>query len=358
MDNGLHIDSLGPATISRWLEFLDIFVAGKTTNTAFVRGQYNALKLLEPLIIGSATGASEMPLPALRFTSSSTNAAARVAFSKYDPRVRVLFNNGGSALGAGTFQPTGEMDFTSWPPAPSQMTRLYLNSGGVLTAKSSTSSSAIFKPDPSLRASTDLPTGNPWSAQPPYVWQPVLGNDGVGFVTAPFAHQTTIVGPSSLDLYLKSSALDTDLQATITEVRPNGNEVYVATGVLRASYRALALTSTTLNPVHVYLTSAQKNLPTGSYSLVRLGLEPIAHVFPAGTRLRVVITAPGGDKAAWTYATFATLGAVTDTIGLGGSTASSFVFNVVQNSFVLPEAACGALRGEPCRTYAAAGNGG
>ena len=29
MMNGTHTDSLGPDTISRWLEFLDIYVAGR-----------------------------------------------------------------------------------------------------------------------------------------------------------------------------------------------------------------------------------------------------------------------------------------------------------------------------------------
>ena len=29
MLNGTHIDSLGPDTLSRWLEFLDIYVAGQ-----------------------------------------------------------------------------------------------------------------------------------------------------------------------------------------------------------------------------------------------------------------------------------------------------------------------------------------
>ena len=48
-----------------------------------------------------------------------------------------------------------------------------------------------------------------------------------------------IAGPSSLDLYLKSSARDTDLQVTLSEVRPDGKETYVQNGWLRASHRKL-----------------------------------------------------------------------------------------------------------------------
>ncbi len=63
-----------------------------------------------------------------------------------------------------------------------------------------------------------------------------------------------------------------------------------------------------------------------------------------------MISAPGGDRPAWAFATPATHGSVTDTLSLGGAMASSLAVNVV--SGVNPTAAmpaCGALRGEPCR---------
>ncbi len=62
--------------------------------------------------------------------------------------------------------------------------------------------------------------------------------------------------------------------------------------------------------------------------------------------------------ASWAFSTYATGGSVTDTISLGGGSASSLVVDEVPNATILPEAACGALRGEPCRTYVAAANGG
>ncbi len=357
-DNGLHIDSMGPDTITRWLEFLDLYVAGWTTNSSKVAAQYATLKGLEPLLLGSSTGTSVMPLPALRFTTITSLAKAKAAFVANDPRVRVLYNNGGSALGAGTLEPTGEQSFSSWPPTTGTIQRLYLGSGGTLNASAGSATSTSFNPDPSARPATDLPSGNPWNAQPPYAWEPVTGTNGVGFVTPAFSSQTTIDGPASLDLYLKSTALDTDLEATITEVRPNGQEMFVATGELRASDRYLSSSSTVLHPVPSYLANKQSSLPAGSYSLVRIPLDPIAHVFPAGTRLRVVISAPGGDHASWTFATPSTGGTVVDTISLGGAQSSSLVVEQVANPTVLPVAACGALRGEPCRTYVTAGNGG
>src|SRR3712207_8428059 len=64
-----------------------------------------------------------------------------------------------------------------------------------------------------------------------------------------------IAGPSSLDVYLKSSARDTDLQATISEVRPDGAETYVQNGWLRASHRK-DRKSTRLNSSHANISYA------------------------------------------------------------------------------------------------------
>jgi hypothetical protein len=92
---------------------------------------------------------------------------------------------------------------------------------------------------------------------------------------------------------------------------------------------------------------------------VRIPVDPIAHTFRAGTRLRIVISAPGGDRPSWTFDTPATHGAVVDTVALGGPHGSSLVVNEVGGvvpSSALP--ACGALRGEPCRAYAPLGNQG
>ncbi len=79
------------------------------------------------------------------------------------------------------------------------------------------------------------------------------GSDGLGFVSAPLTHDLVVVGPASLDLWVKSTAADTDLQATVSEVRPDGKELFVQTGELRASDRALdASASTATHPVPTY----------------------------------------------------------------------------------------------------------
>jgi hypothetical protein len=353
MLNGTHIDSLGPDTLSRWLEFLDIYVAGQ------VPTQNPYLNLLAPEVYAEATGgAKSMTPPPVRFTTDTSVSQAKSDYAAQDPRVRVLFDNGGGALGPGALQPTFEADYAQWPPRGT-VTRYYLGSKGTLNSAKGPATATSFRPDPSVRPATDLAaSANAWAPQPPYNWTTVPAANGVAFETPAFASPTTIVGPASLDLWLKSSAASTDLQVTVTEVRPGDTqEEYVTSGFLRSSNRTLSSSSTVLDPVPTYLKSDRHNLPAGSYTLVRIPIDPIAHAFRAGTRLRIVISAPGGDRPEWAFATPATHGSVTDTLSLGGATASSLAVNVVNG--VSPTAAtpaCGALRGEPCRPYAKLGN--
>ena len=248
MLNGTHIDSIGPDTISRWLEFLDIYVAGRVPTPAPV------FSLLAPAVYANATGgAKAMAVPPVRFTTEPSVAAAKRAYFAQDPRVRVLFDNGGGSLGPGAMQPTAEAGYSTWPPKGTT-TRYYLGPLGSLGSSPPPEHTAVsFHPDPSVRPATDLPSGNAWAAQPPYHWTTVPAANGVAFETAPFATTTTIVGPASLDLWLQSSAKVTDLQATVTQVRPGETEEdYVTSGFLRSSYRTLLPTSTALDPVPGY----------------------------------------------------------------------------------------------------------
>ncbi len=238
------------------------------------------------------------------------------------------------------------------------MLRYALGTDGELrVGTTSGASTASFRPDPSVRPADDLAaSANAWAAQPPYHWTTVPAANGIAFETPTFTSTTTIVGPASLNLRLKSTAPVTDLQVTVTEVEPGASqEEYVTSGFLRSSDRALSAASTPLDPVPTYGAADRRPLPRGHFTLVRIPVDPIAHTFRSGTRLRIVISAPGGDRPSWTFDTPATHGAVVDTVALRGS---SLVVNAVGGVVPTGQPACGALRGEPCRAYAPLGNQG
>ena len=354
MINGTHVDSLGPASLTRWAEFLDVFVAQQVPHLPAI-----ATALSGQLYQQIASAPAE-PLPPLRFTGAPNASVARAMFIKADPRVRVLMDNGSGSKGPGAMQPTWEVDLPSWPPPRAVATALHLGTGGTLSPKASARATTVsFHPDPAARPATSLPaSGNAWAALPAYDWAPVTGAAGLGFVTPPLAKNTVVIGPASLDLRVASSATDTDLQVTVSEVRPDGHEMYVTSGFLRVGFRSLDRSaSTALAPVPTYL--HLQPLRPGVLTTVRIPIDPIAYAFRAGSRIRITVTAPGGDRPVWAFATPATGGRVVDTVAIGGNGGSTLVLPVVAG--ITPgdaQPACPSLRGQPCRTYQAAGNGG
>ncbi len=353
MVNGGHIDSADPQTISRWLEFLDVYVADK------VPTQPNGLDalVLDEFAATASSVSAEAPLPPLRFTSADTATVARAEFAAQMPRLEVLFDSGAGAAGPGNPNSTYSAAFSSWPPAGNVTTLSFGIDGSLRSRPSAQHGSATFTLDPEARPRTSLPAGaNAWAADPGWDWLPVPAGDAIAFQTPPFTSPTTIVGPATIDLWVKASVPVEDFQATVTEVRPQARqEVYVTSGFLRSSNQVDAKDSTLLFTDPTYLASEVRRLSPDHFTLVRIPIDPIAHTFRAGTELRVVISAPGGDRPVWTFATLDR--GQHATVGFGDVTPSSLTVNEVQD--VEPPSslpACGTLRGEPCRTYIPEGN--
>lgn len=353
LQNGVHADSLGPATISRWAEFLDLFVAKRIPTVPDM-----VKSLSTSLYTTIAAGSPSMPIPPTRFDSFTDVGAATAEFKK-DPRVRVLIDNGAGDLGPGALQSVWELGFDAWPVTNTVATSYYFDSGGLLAAAAPAGTGEVsYTGDPSKRPQFTLDASdNPWAAVPPYHWAPVADGAGLGFTTAPLKEDVVIAGASSLDLQLKCSAPDTDLQVTLSDVRPDGKEMYVQGGWLRASHRALdAARSTATDPVQTHLESDAKDMPAGSFETVRVQVYPVAYAFRTGDRIRVTIQAPGGDRAIWAFKTIED-GSTQNTIELGSSKLVLPVVTGAKAGAPLP-AACPSDRGQPCRIFVAASNGG
>jgi predicted acyl esterase len=355
MVNGGHIDSTDPQIMSRWLEFLDLYVADQVPHNP---GALADTVLDETASLASGTKA-QAPLPALRFTGAATLTAARRDFVKNTPRVDLLFDSGAGAVGAGDPQSTYADGFAQWPPTGSVLTYHLTTGGSLTTSVPSSSKSASLILDPAARPLTDLPAGdNPWAADPAWDWTTVPAPDALAFATPPLRHAMTIVGPATVDLWVKSSAPVEDFGVTVTEARPTSSEEeYVTSGFLRSSNQVDLPNSTRLFTDPTYLAKDARTLSRRKYTLVKIPVDPIAHTFRPGTELRIVISAPGGDRPLWAFATLDHDQSAT--VGLGGVTASALVVNEVtgvKSTPTLPS--CGSLRGEPCRALQPEGNQG
>jgi uncharacterized protein len=357
LQNGVHVDSLGPSTITRWVEFLDLYVADKVPSVP------GLIRNLGGELYKFLADAGAAPIKDTRFAGRQvTLAQARAEFDQ-DPKVRLLMDNGAGPEGLGSIGATWELNYSAWPIPSMAPTDFYLGENGALGAAPTGQSTTSYTGDPSARPIQTLGgsgEGDAWKAQPPYEWTPVAAGKGLGWTTAPLTSDVVIAGTSSLDLYLQSSAKDTDLQVALSEVRPDGAETYVQSGWLRASHRKVdAAKSTANDPVLTQLKQDAADLPSGQFTLVRVPIFPVSHAFRAGSRIRVTLTAPGGDRPRWAFDTLEN-GSITNTIQLGGATPSKLVLPVIPGADAkgTPLPAPTALRGEPSRTFAPASNGG
>lgn len=343
MVNGLHTESLSPSVFPRMAEFLSLYVAKKVPDLSIL-----------PLVAGPLGGGifgTVAPIDSTnRFTGLDFDAAL-TAFESEDPFV-VLFEQG-AADGQPAASPVARWStsFDSWPIASADVTRFFLGDAGRLGTDLTATGETSYVADPSAVPETFYEGSGSgiWRADVQYDWVRNPEGTAAVFTSEPFTEDAVILGPGSADLWITSSAVDTDLEVTISEVRPDGSEVYVQSGWLRASHRALdEAASTELTPVHTHLAADAAELPTGEITAVRVDIFPVAHPIRSGSRLRITIDAPGGNRGVWKFRTLSAGESVS--IVHDADHPSAIVLPMVRGLDV-PRgvAACGALRGQPCR---------
>ena len=181
-------------------------------------------------------------------------------------------------------------DEDDWPLARAKNTRYYLHSSGAANGLASNGSLTIVAPaeeksdqfvyDPSDAVPTiggplccgALPTGiGPEDQRPAEARGDVLL-----YTTPAFAKDTEVTGPVSLDLYVSSSAVDTDFTGMLVDVWPNGFAQNLTSGILRLRYRNSQEKPELANPGETYHISVD--------------LWATSNVFLAGHKLRLEVS--------------------------------------------------------------------
>jgi predicted acyl esterase len=351
--NGTHIDSLDPATFVRWYDFLELYVAHRRPQLP------TAIRDAAPTIFSAAMGVPGVTLPDDPIQARPTYEAARTAFEALPP-VRILFDNGAGSATPGAPVPGFERSFARLPAPGTSARSWYLAAGGALAEAAPTAAGAdAFTWSRTARPPTDF-TGNTsagpnglWTATPPYRWSQSPAGTALSYLSAPLAADAGVVGAGALEAWIRSSARSVDLQATVSEVRPDGRETFVQSGWLRASARKLdARRSTLLEPVLSLRRRDAARLPKGRWAKVAVPLYYQGHVYRAGSRLRVTLAAPRGDQPVWRFGELQPRRRASVSVSRAPSRPSRLILPVVAGldaPTALPP--CPGLRGEPCRPY-------
>ncbi len=181
-------------------------------------------------------------------------------------------------------------DEDDWPLARAKNTKYYLHSTGGANGLGSNGALSAVAPaeekadqyvyDPSDAAPTiggplccgALPTGiGPEDQRPAEARSDVLV-----YTTPAFAKDTEVTGPVSLDLYVSSSAVDTDFTGMLVDVWPNGFAQNLTSGILRLRYRNSQEKPELANPGETYH--------------ITVDLWSTSNVFLAGHKLRLEVS--------------------------------------------------------------------
>lgn len=181
-------------------------------------------------------------------------------------------------------------DEAAWPLERAQATKYYLHSGGkantlagdgalVVTApKTETADTYIYNP------ANPVPTmGGPLCCDGAHLAPGPLDQNEVEvrpdvlvYATPPLDADVEVTGPVTLDLFAKSSAVDTDFTAKLVDVSPEGFARNLTEGILRARFRES--------------TSAAKLLEPGKVVELKVDLWATSNVFKKGHRIRLEVS--------------------------------------------------------------------
>jgi len=347
VSNGVHPDGYAARTLMEWKSFLDLYVS---LEVPYIDP---AVSTIAPMFMERIFG-DQLQVPDVPWAGHDDLAAARAAFEA-EGALRVVFESGAApeakpGAPAGTF----EARFDAWPVPGTQARRWYLQPGGALadTPPGDDGGGSSFMHDPSAGERGTLASGSVNPLQPDWAWPPLFEGKAVAFETEPLPETLVMIGHGSVDLWLRSTAEDADLEVGLTEVRPDGRESYVQMGWLRASHRELREDATELRPIKSHRLEDLRPLVVGEWTEVRVEIMPFVHIFRAGSRIRVSVDTPGDSMAEWRFELLEFDERPRQGVAHDAAHPSSVVLPVVPGIDVptpLPE--CTALRGQPCRDH-------
>lgn len=244
-------------------------------------------------------------------------------------------------------QPRFSTSYKTWPPEDVETWRLYFQPDGSLDAtkptQSATTSSYEYKPQGLGKQLI------PRKENDQLQWGPQRDGTYVSFTSDPLNEDHVFLGSASAELWIESEVEDTDIEVTLSEIRPDGKEMYVQNGWLRASHRAENEARSKLRrPWHTHRQSDRQPLPADGFARLRVELFPFGHVFRQDSRVKVGIETPGGNRSLWGFQLYPQ--SATNTVAHSTTEPSNIALPLLPSeSTTTGYPACGTVSNQPCR---------
>jgi len=172
-----------------------------------------------------------------------------------------------------------------WPPEEIQYVNYYLREGGSLSIDSpdrcEEPDSYTYDPaNPVItRGGANLMLSSGSLDQTPVV---IGRNDILSYTGSPLTEDVEIAGHLTVVLSVSSNCLDTDFTAKLIDVRPTGELMLVADGIIRARYRDSMAEPELMEPGTIYT--------------IRFDIGNICYLFQAGHSIRLDISSSNFPK--------------------------------------------------------------
>lgn len=349
MFNGAHADGYVPEHLIYWGAFLDFYLREEIPMIP------PALRNLGPGLFAALLG-EPIQFPPDPYTMYESYAEALAAFEGEAP-ITIKFEMGNSeAYGLGIPQSAWELSAKAWPPEDLAPERWYLQPSGALapTPPPPSGGASSYHIDSLDARTSTLPSGDVNAQLPPWNWKQDQPDTAAVFISEPLSQALVMVGPASADLWIRSSVGEADIEVNISEVRPDGQEMYIQSGWLRASQRALdGQASTALEPIHTHLEADLLPVPADEWVEARVKIFPFAHAFRVGSRIRISVDTPGSSRAEWLFILH---DSQTDSarveVAHSDLAPSSVLLPILPGQAIPTELPpCPSLRAQPCRDF-------
>jgi putative CocE/NonD family hydrolase len=258
----------------------DIFLTGTLRNYMGIKahGGSDAARNGQRLLVqigghagfGRRIGDVEFGDEAMKFPSTTT------ILAWYDYLFKGVQNEFGTE-GAAAGKPVhvfvmGENKYhqeSDWPPPRGKLTRYFLHSAGSANSLRGDGNLSTTAPKKEVVDKFTYDPANPvptiggslccdaehYEPGPRDQRSAENRNDVLVYSTKPMTEDMEVTGPVTLELWAKSSAVDTDFTAKLVDVAPDGFATNLADGILRMRYRDSHETPTLMNPDQIYKVS-------------------------------------------------------------------------------------------------------